>query len=126
MSLMWYLVESETLSKKTYLVIHSADVIETSQQNAKVDLVKFYRDNGVHSGKVIYTSQDEKQIDEELKKIQEAKSIDEQEKYLQEMEAMEVKMQQEAKLISDTFDSIDRVRQGIDKRMEILNKLLFF
>lgn len=135
-SVLWYLVESEFQSKKTYSVIHSADVIETGAPNPNfINPIQFYRDGVVHSAKVICTSHDRKLIDDELKKLIDLKSaenilpqmssLDEQEALLKEIEVTEQKMQQETKMISDAFDSIDRVRQGMDKRLEVLNKILF-
>lgn len=132
-SVLWYLVETDLDSSKVYSVIHSADVIESRLPNPNfINPIQFYRDGIVHSAKVICTSQNRQLIDEELKKLIDLKptmdtsmSADGQEELLREIEAMEQKMQQETKMISDAFDSVDRVRQGMDRRLEVLNKILY-
>lgn len=137
-SVLWYLVESDIQGRSTYSVIHSADVIESMIPNPNfINPIQYYRDGVVHLAKVICTSHDRKLIDDELKKLIDLEpkapvldqkprtSYDEQEALLREVEAMEQKMQQETKMISDAFDSVDRVRQGMDRRLEVLNKILF-
>lgn len=130
-SVLWYLVESDFQSRRTYSVIHSADVMESTEPNPNfINPIQFYRDGVVHSAKVICTSHDRKLIDDELKKLVDLKPsptspLSEQEALLKELETMEQKMQQETKMISEAFESVDRVRQGMEQRLAVLNKILF-